>query len=86
MQSRGGSALEYGGQAIMNDQRQYSPPQRFEMPVKSVTPNMNKPPSQRITPQMTPGINAHREYHNLSSLEVRDPTSRPNNNSFVSNL
>ena len=55
----------------MNEQN-YSPP-KFEMPSKSVTPNLKR---QTRPPSNNPGIHAHREYNNLSSLEVRNPPQK----------
>ena len=66
------SAVEYGGGAIGLEPRKYS--SRFELPSKSITPQGKSPP----------GVVAHREYSNMSGLEVRNPL-KPSSG-FIGNL
>ena len=55
--------------------KQYSPNmyQKFEMPVKSVTPNLKSPGQRTPVGASSPSVAAHREYQNLSNLEIRNP-------------
>ena len=67
--------VEYGSGMVQNPTDAYMNFKRFDMPIKSVTPNLASGRHTRTgTPNhLSPNVKAHREYNNMSSLQPLQP-------------